>query len=1185
MVNTQLKILRVFGPTGAEVSSVLRQIRDDGCPGLRLLERDGEFAICVQVSAPNRAMAEQYCDKWAARLRAKFGDDVFAEGETSLAQATLDALLDKRKLLVAVDETTGRLLGALLQPLAHSEAVFDFGTESYADPQKARRIAVPEQLLKRFPGDVVQAAAGRALAAMQVTGADYAAAYMPASVGQCPFVLVCDRRGAVACALPPDMNDTFIANQILDLLRRRLFGLQLTDSCITFRPGHDRPLLVVSEAAKSRGNTVRFSLRRRTPPTRDADHTADFEPMLDFDRPVAPPKFAAPAQEVEAAAPETDSAPQHRTLRRHEAAPTPPPAAPAVPDHEPTGVIQFESDDAPAPAMPDPLAVQTAGPENARHARIRRARPVPADPAPSAPLMPVDLPDFSENPPETEPQAAPRSVLDDDIPDFSADLDPAAIAAAQAADDAAEAAGKSASVEDFTRAATQLFDASAIEEAAREKAKPRKKRKKNADSDADLPPKQPAPPSIKNRSLEIIEKSERRRRRTVTLILVVLLLAVLAGAGALWVFFRNDLGASPAAKSYGTALYDSTAESYLDKALDRRAGVVAYLGWPGFDGALVYSADTPTPETPESGAEPGSIVRFATPSALDAATPGNTVLECTGDDYKALADQDTLKQNGGFTLYTADRTYRFKALSVYYYDPAEQGEGAFDLYCSTDLSNYYDYLTFVAGIQARSLFDTGVEVGDESHFLTVTTQSGENGALLCITGRLVEDGEAEVLNTAAFTATEEPLLTAAQYQSKGQPMPTVSALMRTSVERYAQQSAATQAARKSSGTARDDTTDAADLAQRADELQNITDSLLASTDKMLKGLTDVAGSTNAVETDLNKGAEGTLPEQTVTVDQIKVTATPAPTDAPTPEPTEAPASDANSEPTPTEAPTQAPQPDNSTGTEGETINVTMNGTAQTMDLVRCLAMVAQNELGPNAPAEAYKAQCVATHCWILSQSGYPSVLGAEPGAAALAAAQEVAHVLVTYNGQVCFTPYFASASTGTASSAEVWGGERAWLQAVDSPYDQQVSSNWNTNGNSSGTARFSRETLENRIRDELGIDLAGVDPNSWFTIKSANQYGWVAKIQVGPDGNSETVSGRWFRENLLARQSVDGRSLRSQCFTVSYDADLDCFIFDVYGYGHGCGMSQWGAIGYARNGWSYQDILTHYFVGTTITTY
>ena len=432
MVNTQLKILRVFGPTSAEVSSVLRQVRDDGCPGLRLLERDGEFAICVQVSAPNRAMAEQYCDKWAARLRAKFGDDVFAEGETSLAQATLDALLEKRKLLVAVDETTGRLLGALLQPLAHSEAVFDFGTESYSDPQKARRIAVPEQLLKRFPGDVVQAAAGRGLAAMQVTGADFAAAYMPASVGQCAFVLVVDRRGAVACALPPELNDAFIANQILDLLRRRLFGLQLTDSCITFRPGHDRPLLVVSEAAKSRGSTVRFSLRRRTPPTREADHTADFEPMLDFDaqKPVAPPVATPPA----AAQP-----PQHRVLRRPATPPVPPTA------DEPTGVIQFETEQAPAPAQPaeDPAQIQTMGAEGARHARIRRSH----TPAQDAPLPEVQTP-------------AP-SVLDGDIPDFSAELDPAAIAAAQAADDAAAAAGKSASVEEFTQAATRLFDTSA----------------------------------------------------------------------------------------------------------------------------------------------------------------------------------------------------------------------------------------------------------------------------------------------------------------------------------------------------------------------------------------------------------------------------------------------------------------------------------------------------------------------------------------------------------------------------------------------------------------------------------------------------------------------------------------------------------------------------------------------------
>ena len=42
MVCTQLRILRVFGLTSAEVTAILRQAQADGCTGLRLLERDGE---------------------------------------------------------------------------------------------------------------------------------------------------------------------------------------------------------------------------------------------------------------------------------------------------------------------------------------------------------------------------------------------------------------------------------------------------------------------------------------------------------------------------------------------------------------------------------------------------------------------------------------------------------------------------------------------------------------------------------------------------------------------------------------------------------------------------------------------------------------------------------------------------------------------------------------------------------------------------------------------------------------------------------------------------------------------------------------------------------------------------------------------------------------------------------------
>lgn len=1193
-METQLQILRVFGPSAAEVSAVLRGARDDGCPGLRLLERDGEFAICVQVSAPNRAMAEQYCEKWIARLEKQFGDDIYAGGEVSLAQTTLDLLLDKRRLIVAVDETSGRLLGGRLQPLPHSEAVFDFGTESYADAGIARQIAAPSALEKRFPGDVVQLVAGRALAALAAAGADYAVAYMPATVGQCPFVLVADKRGVAACAINPELTDAAIGNQMLDLLRRRLLGLRLTASSIAFKPGQDRPLLIVSEQGRSRGNTTRFSLRRRAA-TQDSDRV-DFEPMLDF---TAAGVGGSAAATGRGAYPQTNQ-----------------PSAPRQPVDYPTGTISFEEDGAQdnedvqglhdyqdeeaivyaprqtdldpvaeiparraaAPTdrgLPDPLDIRTAGPAAAGAAR--RGRTLHTGHSNYAPMGE-----------DGRTQGAAPSLLDQEIPDFSAELDPAAVSAARAADEAAArrrgvTPDAEPDMDEYDVAASRLF--SLDDEAAEAADTPRPARRKTG---------KPAGYGVAgNRSLAIIEKSERRRRRTIITTLVLFFIALVVGGVALWWFLSRDLGAVPNPKNYGTAAFDSTAAAYMDNAVQKREGVVGYLGLPGLTGELVYAADA-QPQVNEKTGETTEILRFATPNALDSAAPGNTVLENTGDGFKDFANLDVIQQNSGFTLYMPGKSYAFKVVAVYYYDPAEQGEGAFDLYGATDLSSYYDYLGFVAGITARSLFDTDVDLEDGSHFLTLTTETAEEDVRLCITGRMIEEGELATLVPSAIKISDTPLLTASQYQNKGQPMPAVTELLSASVDRYAQQSAARTA--KNNNAQGESGTDLSSLSDDVAAMVDQTQKLMASADQLMAGLTDIAGGSNAVEADIKQAGEGGLPEQSVTVEQLAAaTATPTPTESPTQAPTPAPESDAaggevtappapetTEEPTPEPPAEEEPVPDNPPSAEGETINVTMNGSAQTMDLVECLAMVAQNELGPNAPAEAYKAQCVATHCWILSQGGYPSVLGQTPGAAARAAAEEVARVLITYNGQVCFTPYFASASTGTASAADVWGGDRAWLQAVDSPYDQQIATNWATNGNTSGSARFSRQTLQDRILEKMDVDLSGIDPNEWFTILSANEYGWVAQMRVGPE---ETCSGRWFRENLLARQSVDGRSLRSQCFTFYYDGDLDCFIFDVKGYGHGCGMSQWGAIGYARNGWSYQDILTHYFVGTTITTY
>ena len=453
MVSTQLRILRVFGLTAAEVTAILREAQADGCPGLRLLERDGEFAVCVQASAPTQAMAVEHCEKWAQRLAARFGDAVYASGETSLAQATLDVLLKKRRLLVAADEPTGRMLGAMLQPLPHGEAVYDFGTQTYADPVNARKIITPPTLLKRFPGDVVQAAAGRAQLAMAVGQADLAAVYMPATVGQAPFVLVCDRRGAAACAVSPEEKDAVIANTILDMVRRRTLGLKLPAGAIQFRPGHDRPLLLVSQAGQEKpGDTTRFSLRRRKSGDR-----AKFEPMLDFDgqetadlsRSAAQAAAAAVAASLgEDAAPPAPAADEaaERAARVADSARAAAERSADAGAARKFGTITFETDEVARAARqpqqnaqpaPPPLDFTTAGAENAAAHRAARKLRTPA----------------AQNADAAQPagRTPPHSILDEEVPDLTAGLDPEAVRAARQADDAQ----KPHSLEDSQRAVDQ----------------------------------------------------------------------------------------------------------------------------------------------------------------------------------------------------------------------------------------------------------------------------------------------------------------------------------------------------------------------------------------------------------------------------------------------------------------------------------------------------------------------------------------------------------------------------------------------------------------------------------------------------------------------------------------------------------------------------------------------------------
>ena len=69
-------------------------------------------------------------------------------------------------------------------------------------------------------------------------------------------------------------------------------------------------------------------------------------------------------------------------------------------------------------------------------------------------------------------------------------------------------------------------------------------------------------------------------------------------------------------------------------------------------------------------------------------------------------------------------------------------------------------------------------------------------------------------------------------------------------------------------------------------------------------------------------------------------------------------------------------------------------------------------------------------------------------------------------------------------------------------------------------------------------------------------------------------SGARFGPTTSALDRDDGTATTSPAPTV--------LVFTGHGWGHGIGMSQWGAYGYALHGWSYDRILAHYYPGTTL---
>ena len=252
----------------------------------------------------------------------------------------------------------------------------------------------------------------------------------------------------------------------------------------------------------------------------------------------------------------------------------------------------------------------------------------------------------------------------------------------------------------------------------------------------------------------------------------------------------------------------------------------------------------------------------------------------------------------------------------------------------------------------------------------------------------------------------------------------------------------------------------------------------------------------------------------------------------------------------------------------ETFTAKFNGSTQTVNAYDLICQIVNNEISASFSDEAIKAQAVAAYSYVK----YHNVNGLTPSVLVKDnvpqkikdLVSEVWGVCCYYNGNVAQTVYMASSSGYTTDAKNVWGSSVPYLKSVYCPFDVTSDPNYGYQ------MKVSEENMRTLVEGDLGITLSN-DPSNWFTVTEIIDGNYVAKVNV--DGQ-KIITGRAMRESIL------NYKLKSTAFEVTYSDGY--FIFTTYGYGHGVGMSQNGANILAKQGYSYEEILKHYFTGIEI---
>jgi len=180
------------------------------------------------------------------------------------------------------------------------------------------------------------------------------------------------------------------------------------------------------------------------------------------------------------------------------------------------------------------------------------------------------------------------------------------------------------------------------------------------------------------------------------------------------------------------------------------------------------------------------------------------------------------------------------------------------------------------------------------------------------------------------------------------------------------------------------------------------------------------------------------------------------------------------------------------------------------------------------------------------------------------AAKDTQGIVLTYEGKLAKVFYHSISGGITEDVTDVWGGEgNNYLKSIKCNFDKDA-------------PNYQWETEIDTIDLEIILSKNGITVDGIQSIEpvSFTSSGRVAELEIRHRDGTEKISGVNFRK------IIGYETIRSTLFRIK-EGD-GSFIFYGKGSGHGVGLCQWGAKGMAEKGYSYIDILKHYYPGIEI---